>query len=569
MCLNPKSRLTSSSYVNTHGSNCSITYKCGKCAECRNEKKNEWTIRNLAEYKDTKRKGGYVIALVLTYAPDKAPYFFNPMKIDGNYTRCFSREHIQNLKHDMDSMFYFSGRSTLSEDFKYFIASEYGGLNHNPHYHCLFFDKIGQFTPMQLRDIVASCWPYGHVSELDGVQGFVVDGRGIMDYTSKYVCKDDEFSEEIEVQLSLLKSSLGYAKFNKQFPKETLRNLMPFHLQSCHFGECALEDGIFYPMYAKQTIFEKGCFTIEDREKIMVDIPLPLYFYRKLYCHVEKDDHRTVEVKRKLKSGEIKKARIPAMRYVIDPLGKEFLLKHQHELLDKNTKKLEELISNSGGMECLQNENSGDYVQLKKQLFDLLDGRPLRDYVAYKMYFQGKCLFPNEELPDMYDMILAKHDHCQGEIVDFNKSHGFKDELKTCQDSEKTSIKRCCSLWRSPVYKDNILVFFDRSELTPQQTDILECYSNPVFSSSTRLFMKLEDYVQLTSINESRFSLFRGYDQITKIIDKFQNYKNAHLLEQYKKARDLKAQGKLVTEPHLVCYLKSAKGLQSKNQLAI
>ena len=97
-----------------------ITLPCGKCIGCMQARAREWGLRLEHEHKCHKKTDCFFVTL--TYDADNLPS--GGRLDDRDLTLYFKR-----LRYSL-------GRNN---HFRYFAVGEYGGQNHRPHFHILFF----------------------------------------------------------------------------------------------------------------------------------------------------------------------------------------------------------------------------------------------------------------------------------------------------------------------------------------------------------------------------------------------------------------------------------------------
>lgn len=117
------------------------------CLDCQQMQRDDWFIRNYAEFKDTQRNGGCTFFLTLTYAEVprfKSAYLAKASNDADNTlyecdldTPCFSLEHLQTFTRTLRQ--YCRRRYGKSFKLRYQIFPEYGSKTKRPHYHCLFY----------------------------------------------------------------------------------------------------------------------------------------------------------------------------------------------------------------------------------------------------------------------------------------------------------------------------------------------------------------------------------------------------------------------------------------------
>ena len=219
MCLTPTRIRTNAKYFSL-GSfrRLYIDIPCGHCAECQQQKKNEWYLRNYFEAEDTWSKGGYILFETLTYDDEHLPniakvltgidlahekyawlkvldwitenelWSDNPKKDPSITSEDFNRIHSA-LKANNYSCFNYPDfqkfmkrlrmnltRAGFNPDscLRYFMCSEYGhdelyvddcGRQRQgtfrPHYHVLFYSTDPKLDPLTLSRFVRVSWKNG------------------------------------------------------------------------------------------------------------------------------------------------------------------------------------------------------------------------------------------------------------------------------------------------------------------------------------------------------------------------------------------------------------------------
>lgn len=224
MCLSPiKIRTRARNISLKGGQSMWITVPCGQCAECLQQKRNEWYFRSFYEAQECYNQGGYVYFSTLTYSDKTVPHlsdFFDFEKIargkgELKYLRahdymCFNREDLKLFFKRLRRKLDYNGFKS-KDCFKYFLTSEYGTSDkgtHRPHYHCLFFVKDPSLNPMLFSQYINQCWQKGITDGIDFkpmsyVMNHVYGPKYSTDfehmqsacrYVSKYITKDSTFS---------------------------------------------------------------------------------------------------------------------------------------------------------------------------------------------------------------------------------------------------------------------------------------------------------------------------------------------------------------------------------------
>lgn len=390
-----------------------IGYKCGHCAECVREKRNEWLLRSYFESMDTIERGGYILFETLTYDDLHIPTisrFFPQIKEDFT---CFSYDDVRKFTNNLWTAI---NRLPRLEDYdvkqnvKFFLVSEYGHENvyidekgrtrkgtMRPHYHMLVYVKDRRLHPGALVRLIYHLWRRGetdnHRNGMSYCMAKNVIGKGytkdkvknviaVSNYVSKYITKQADYMEKVEQRIdSSIEglvawkrrftysednvSELGNIDFQEYYNmrKEVVRYISPFHRQSRGFGECALAKSEVF-----NEILDKLQITIPDTKFVKKVYNVPLYYMRKLFYTTITDDEGNYH-------------------WVLNSLGKE----HYPQICDKkvfyNTRRYNDWYFNIKG-------------DLKDLVDQLLDGRTFEDLSKYIVYYRGRVFDRDAEFVD-------------------------------------------------------------------------------------------------------------------------------------------------------------------------
>lgn len=306
MCYNPITIINPTKYVSLrYRDRYLLQVPCGKCAACMTNKSNEWYFRlyhqALACYKDN----GFVYFDTLTYnnafLPHISDYIGVPNSIDFP---CFSTEHIRLF---VAALRQYCKRK-LHCNFEFFIVSEYGTSEkhlHRPHYHVLFFVH-GLVSPLDFSFAVSKYWFYGrtdgnpyrstyHVLHNTFLQNSDGSIRSIK-YICKYIQKSCKFQHEIDKRINIVLNGIA-----KKFEDQGLdwresshywrvrdilhRRFNQFHRQSTKLGISALDN------IDIGSVFETGSLNVPDKDNVIMRLPLPTYYKRKLFYQQIKIDN--------------------------------------------------------------------------------------------------------------------------------------------------------------------------------------------------------------------------------------------------------------------------------------
>ena len=276
MCLQPLTIRNPKKDFNKYIDKPFLVVPCGKCVECQNQKKTAFEIRAYYEYKYALDCGGMVLFYTLTLNNQHLPYFDLPQKFSSKTFRFhhFDRNHIKRLVERLRQQY---------PELVYLVVSEYGGKTRRPHYHVLFFLPY-QVNVLSFLDLVRDSWTHfgkslGNV--FVGSDYGVLNSPSALKYCVKYVCKSDETIDVISRFVSKFQSSIYYDKFkpgDTYFYDSLLKKLTPFVYKSQSFGSHAF-------LYMENISDKLGNITLPY---INQALPLPMYFFRKLYYRLEK-----------------------------------------------------------------------------------------------------------------------------------------------------------------------------------------------------------------------------------------------------------------------------------------
>lgn len=291
---------------------------CGKCADCRRKAARAWKFRLLSELTYLKAKNWNVAFCTLTYADRNLPFIpqscFKRMA-DYRPIKCFSREDVNawicNIRHWLKYHFRFVGDKSL----RYFVASELGSETRRPHYHAILAWPP-ELSYEKMHSVCEYYWQYGylfprHYLGDKGMLSFEVVGdySKVLNYVSKYVCKDLDFVDSI--------SGVELYRNTKVF-----KNCMPFHLQSRSLGWRYYES---LTPADKYRLLSCGQTFLGNTDFLE---PLPLYIRNKL---VFDNDYVTT----------------PSGKRLVRRRATDFFKTYRKEIFEKRSAFYEELIRES------------------------------------------------------------------------------------------------------------------------------------------------------------------------------------------------------------------------------
>lgn len=318
MCLSPIRIVNPAKRLSSFGGQRAVIYvPCGQCADCKTQKHLEWYSRAYYQAKGTLDEGGFIYFDTFTYSNKYLPWTKDVLGIDDEDLNfpCFNRDHFTKFLHSLRTHY----SRLLGKDSKhrieYMMASEYGlnpsdGKTFRPHYHIMFY-VFGDIDPIDFSHQVAKYWYYGrtdggHYKTHDYILNHVF-GKGyntnpkdvlaVSCYVSKYIMKDSDFEETIQLRMAKLRafedircSYFKFAKMKSDYRK--IKNCIDqFHRQSHHFGEYFLRD----PEVDWDKVYKTCRVTIPDSKTIEKEIPLAGYYTSKMFYY--KDENKKMKLR--------------------------------------------------------------------------------------------------------------------------------------------------------------------------------------------------------------------------------------------------------------------------------
>ena len=415
-----------------------IVVPCGHCINCLDVKRSSWSVRLYYQWQYCVNNGGFALFETLTYNEDKIPRLYG-------LWRCFSKydvqKYLKRIRYYLSKYFpEFDFRSNL----KYFLASEFGGLTHRPHYHVVFFVSV-PFNQFLFKRIVEKLWSDLHFDVYAlGVKvsfngfgfGFTCPGKlnngfvcsfGGLNYCSKYVCKDI-FDQEYFFNLARrLKSMNVYDKFKSY--------IEPFHLQSKDFGLSALE----FDENNSLDNFLFGDIYLPDSKEIVKSYKLPLYYERKIFYNVfyRYFDVNSCSYVRVSRLSEVPCGVKYSPVYVLNELGLE-MKKCRFEKSLKALGHVYDVVLNCPDvpidyLERINNKFKSDFDSLKSIQVKLSSELSKEDWINYALVYHGCCSQPhmssfmvNRDVRFDYDLINSMSAGIRPLIMDYEN---FQDNV--------------------------------------------------------------------------------------------------------------------------------------------
>ena len=168
---------------------------CGKCYDCRMNKRAESVLRCRKEFTDSVCS----FFVTLTYSDANLVYWdcnrvervsalcaakANPRAFDAYGKFVFDKRHSSQFMRDMQKCIKKYNEHLL---FRFVLNGEYGTWTHRPHFHALIFSPLS-FSLNDFKVILSQCWRYGNITVTE-----VTDSR--INYVAKHTMKEDAGNE--------------------------------------------------------------------------------------------------------------------------------------------------------------------------------------------------------------------------------------------------------------------------------------------------------------------------------------------------------------------------------------
>lgn len=356
MCLRPRIIKNRSLYVDKSSLiPYSLTVPCGHCAECLQQKQNEFFLRSYIHYQETLKNGGFAFFETLTYNNKHLPTFKG--------VPCFSTTDYRNFMKRLRIKLFRSGYD-VKDKLSYFFVSEYGGKTHRPHYHVVFYCCVPDLTPQVLRSYISKSWQKGFIDTFKTVQQRVVNSPAALSYLSKYLTKDQEALKTI------------YSASHGQLSDNEKKEILPFTRHSKNFGSKLSSFQNYDDLYTS------GMCYLPDNKEIKKYIPIPLYNLRKLFYTLKTHDNLLNSKGDNLQT------------WCLNDAGKNYVLDRINITLDTLKNRYEKILNNSSYY--------GNIAPLVKLL---LKDRSIYDLVIYASYYRGRLNLHNK-IEDFYSVKL-------------------------------------------------------------------------------------------------------------------------------------------------------------------
>ena len=580
MCLHPRKIVNQSKYIGFNNNQAFyINVPCGECAECMEAKKNEWLFRTYWQVQDTLNKGGYVLFDTLSYddahLPHVEDYFkrynlkfwdyedkkMKNFELGQNNFSCFSHEDYRYFLVRLRRKLEYHGFNP-KENLKYFMSCEYGHDNvyrdsHGrlrkgtcrPHYHILFFVTDTSLSAMDLSRYIDECWqkgrtdginykPYAYVNNhVYGYNELVTNNkkvRAVCNYVAKYVNKDGDWKKLVENRIKKLFEIIYNDEFWKDDKlkdtyKKLVRDIDVFHRQSQGFGLYALEAQDEDEM---KNMLNTGMMSMPDDYKGRhgMHIPMPTYYQHKLFWEWYRDSQGVLRMRRTQFGAEYGMQRLLSS---IDMRVKKYREWYENIPLNMKFVETEQTYEDGDGnvIKMKINEDLVDpFNPLQTQVLNLLGDRSWRDYVIYKMVYEGRVRsrysMRTGEVDDIRSVVYNRFfNNVIDDVYHIEKSKNFEGneiimDKKDVWFNYQTQVDKR-HFGRRFIFND----FVGNKDLgySPfygKYDNNSECYTGKDISKCSG-FMTPRVFEMLFCYNEKSNEKFKDFDKLSNLIDRF------------------------------------------------
>lgn len=498
----------------------SVQFKCGTCAECLQQKQDEWYLRTYYQTLDTFRRGGYILFDTLTYRNSDLPHISDFIDLRGNNHldfSCFCPEDYRlffvRLRRLLDYVGY-----DIKDNLKYFLTSEYGtssdGTN-RPHYHVLFFVTEPTLDPFTLYSFINRAWGKGMTDAFDSKGRmkstqyllkhiYRQDDAGlrkVCNYVSKYVTKDSSFQKEIDTRIQMLFDNIygndvwsNNIELSKQ-KRDILRICSQFHRQSKGYGEYALEylsnnqDDFDYMLHS-------GMMKIQyDEKKVVRFIPMSKYYEMKLFW----EQYRYTD---------------GSLHWRLNENGQSYKMNRLRDNIQNFITRCRNFINNCDAV-------------VRDDIYDLLDGRSFKDYALYKMIYFGRTRSMNSVKTGKVDTIedmLVNRFGLDEFVIDEKIIDSYMYFNNYACPSDRDVFGRKFITTYDLGRKDNNYKNADYQLLKTGYNNLSEYSDGDIVDKIQKrsyTAFKVGVFKQFYCYDENSCYEFRNFDKISDIIDKF------------------------------------------------
>lgn len=560
MCLQPKSIINRSKYLNLHGDKLYNVIPCNECIECQDERINAYLARADAEMKLTNEKNGLCYVDTFTYNDTYLPLLTRGMNVIRNDGEKANTEHIYRkgipifcrddvrdtfvrLRMALERAGYYDlvpceriKKDGTIESYtkkvvriKHFCTTEYGGQWHRPHYHVLFFIQH-PISHQEFEKMLQDAWQYGNLDYYKKVKcddgsvkvirktsyDKVVNGPAALHYVAKYVVKDDDYFDylcdsfydgESTKKPLTLREKCKYLQ--ELLPENIFKGIHPRPFVSNYFGISLANKYTYDPnrgyvysdMY--QFMYDNGIIEVKNKAGVITNIcKIPQYIQRKLWYEPIKDFDGSIHWQ----------LSEDGLTHKLDRVAKSV------ELL---TDRYINIFQNIGNFY----ENPCDELNLTRQneLLSLLNGRSFEDFVIYKLFYKGSLYLCAKDLDrDIY--------------------------VKSAKGTRKFTDSEFDLLSGFDLFGDFHTLIHKLFKVTNNDSFLPNNYPGEIKCSSE--YVKRRYLIQLLeryySIDQNSDIAFEDFDKLDKLLDTYQHFRNKILKDYRDKCYQEKKKEKLL-----------------------
>lgn len=464
MCLKPLHIINKSSNIPAVGGFIRLQVPCGKCQECKDQKKKDYYVRTFAEYQDLEpyvNSGqGFCYFDTLTYNNDNLPKW--------NGIPCFNHEHIKLFLKRLRISLQRKGFD-VKNNLRYFICSEFGEITKRPHYHVLFFLRF-PIHVLNFYDEVRKAWEYGFNDRKYskvingklklGAVDRIVNRQNALKYVSGYVVKDDTWLKIFNQKVDDLVAK------GAEIDDKVLRSIQPRFFLSKDYGKSFLTD-LSAKYHFNRDYFEKhGTIQLPDQSYILQDFKIPDYYRRKIYFNLvevpleglenqpmKDKDGNILYYTRGSRKGQVKyytkyiwKPNNDFIQYQLDTFGNQ---------IDKLATKYHDIANN---IPCSDMYNNS--LSMSQYISGTLGKRTYKDLAIYSFMYRGRICCDNNYPRFWVDLVSSLYDDRK---IHISPSLDKSDIIRQVKEFDVYTIRDTFS----PDFKDfdNILEILDFYDL--------------------------------------------------------------------------------------------------------
>lgn len=343
----------------------SVEIGCGKCADCRWRKYNDYLVRCYFEFEKVSQlrsQGAFALFETLTYREDKLPTF------EG--IPCFSSRDINLFIKRLKE--YWRDKLGHPLAFSYIIVSEHGGKRGRPHYHPIFF-VFEQIDFVEFLQSIYDCWNNGKTDYIDTLgrkyllraKSHVLTSCAAIRYILKYLFKYADFDLVFDDVLKRLadRYDVEKAASERDF---FMYHCRPFIRTSVGFGLPSSVD----------ELSSDGRVRVPNGRGFD-DLPAARYIIRKL-CHekVAVLDENGCPILRPNGNPVWLKTANGSYVYQKSAFGVQYSMQNLSRLIGKTAVTYKQII-----------DTFPDFI--KRTLYSMLHGRKLHDLAVYNIVYSG------------------------------------------------------------------------------------------------------------------------------------------------------------------------------------